>query len=231
MSKRNKLLKFSEVLSFPNVVENFDGSKPELTLSPGQIVDFQGTWAETFFKSSLPITLELACGRGEYALALSRNYPERNFLGVDVKGARIWQGAKIALDEGLQNVRFLRSHIELLPHFFKPGEVEEIWITFPDPFLKSKKSNRRLTSLPFLDRYRKVLKPGGLIHLKTDSTELFEFSLETIAENPEGIEVQVVNHDIYAGELPIPELEYKTYYEAMHLAKGKKIKYLRFALS
>lgn len=230
MSKRNKLLKFSEILTFPNVLENFDGSKPILTLAPGQSVEFQGVWSKSFFKNEQPITLELACGRGEYSLALARNYPDRNFLGIDVKGARIWQGAKVALAEKLDNVGFIRTRIEQLPHFFAAGEIDEMWITFPDPFLKTRKSDRRLTSIPFLKRYQQFLKPGGLIHLKTDSPELFEFSLEMMEEAKDMVTVEAINKDIYAGELPIPELDYKTYYEGMHLAIGRKIKYLRFAL-
>ncbi|NNE28070.1 MAG: tRNA (guanosine(46)-N7)-methyltransferase TrmB [Saprospiraceae bacterium] len=230
MSKRNKLFKFSKILEFSNVVENFDPSDSLLTTSLGQKKDLKGIWAKDFFENSAPITLELACGRGEYTLALARNFPERNFLGVDIKGARIFQGARIALEENLKNAGFLRTRIELIEGFFDPGEVEEIWITFPDPFLKSKKENRRLTSLPFLRRYKKLLKPNGLIHLKTDSDELFEFTEKTLRENPELVVIEEINRDIYAGPLPIPELAFKTYYEKMHLEAGKKIKYVRFRL-
>ncbi|MEL6845419.1 MAG: tRNA (guanosine(46)-N7)-methyltransferase TrmB, partial [Bacteroidota bacterium] len=152
-----------------------------------------------------------------------------NFIGVDVKGARIWKGASIALEENLQNAAFLRTRIEQLPLFFEEGEVSEIWITFPDPFLKKGKSNRRLTAMPFLDRYRKVLKTEGLIHLKTDEPVMSEFTLETVV-NDEGSTLLYFDDDIYARPLPMPELDFKTYYERIHLAKAKTIKYLRFRI-
>lgn len=229
MSKRNKLQKFAELLAFPNVLENFDAGQPQLTGENGKALDWKGKWATSYFKNEQPITLELACGRGEYTLGLARLYPNRNFIGVDVKGARIWKGARIALDEGLQNVAFLRTRIEQIAYFFAPAEVSEIWITFPDPFLKDSKSNRRLTSANFLKEYRKILKEEGVIHLKTDSPELYEFTLETLHEDPK---IQLLYHDsdIYSKPLPFPELELKTYYEAMHLSGGKTIKYVRFRL-
>lgn len=229
MSKRNKLQKFAELLTFPNVLENFDAGQPQLTGSNGETLDLKGKWATEHFKNDRPITVELACGRGEYSLGLARLYPDRNFIGVDVKGARIWKGARIALEEGLQNVAFLRTRIEQIGYFFAPEEISEIWITFPDPFLKDSKSNRRLTSAPFLNAYRKILKKEGIIHLKTDSPELYEFTLETLNEDPN---IQLLYHDadIYSKPLAFPELELKTYYEAMHLAVGKTIKYVRFTV-
>ncbi|MCB0643425.1 MAG: tRNA (guanosine(46)-N7)-methyltransferase TrmB, partial [Phaeodactylibacter sp.] len=183
MSKRNKLYKFAEIQRFPNVFENFEPINPVLQGANGEIIDMKGKWLENYFKNDRPITLELACGRGEYTLGLARRYPERNFIGVDVKGARIWQGARIALEEDLQQVAFLRTRIEIIPQFFEPGEIDEIWITFPDPFVRNSKANRRLTAAPFLERYAKVLKPGGILHLKTDATDLYEFSLEVLANN------------------------------------------------
>lgn len=230
MSKRNKLLKFSEVLSFPNVLENFDGSNPKLVRGLDNEVDFSGKWSAEFFGNDNPLILELACGRGEYTLGLSKIYPEKNFIGVDIKGARIWQGAKIALEEKASNVGFVRTRIEQIEHFFGQNEVSEIWITFPDPFLKEKKSNRRLTSIPFLKRFQKILKPGGIINLKTDSDELYEFTMEVLESTPELTTVLYVDEDIYAKSDLKPELLIKTYYEGMHLAKGKKIKYVQFAL-
>lgn len=229
MSARNKLAKFKEVSAFPNVYENFHPLIPELKGVDGAIVDMKGKWGSDHFKNNKPITLELACGRGEYSLALARKYPERNFIGVDIKGARIWQGARIAIEEGLDNVAFLRMRIEHIENFVDKDEIDEIWITFPDPFLRKSKANRRLTSPPFLDRFKKILKLGGLIHLKTDSTELFDFTKE-ITETYPGIDVKYINEDIYAAPLAFDELTFKTYYEKQHLEKGKKIKYIQFTI-
>ena len=155
MAGRNKLQKFAEMLSFPNVYENFDNVELTLTGENGRVVDMKGNWNAAHFKNNNPITLELACGRGEYALALGRMFPERNFVGVDIKGARIHQGARVAMEEGLTNVAFLRTRIEFIEHFFAQNEVSEIWITFPDPFLRESKSNRRLTSAICVQRARK----------------------------------------------------------------------------
>ncbi|MCC6724580.1 MAG: tRNA (guanosine(46)-N7)-methyltransferase TrmB [Saprospiraceae bacterium] len=229
MSQRNKLQKFAEVLSFPNVFENFDATNPSLSGENGQPVELKGHWAERCFQNQQPITLELACGKGDYAIGLAQRFPERNFLGVDIKGARIWRGAKSALELELRNVAFLRTRIEQIALFFEPGEVDEIWITFPDPFLRNSKSNRRLTSPMFLKEYRKILKPGGYVHLKTDDPTLFEFTLEVLAEEKD-VQIEYQDHDIYAKPLPMPELEIKTFYEKQHLAIGRTIKYVRFKL-
>jgi tRNA (guanine-N7-)-methyltransferase len=229
MSQRNKLQKFAEVLSFPNVFENFDATNPSLSGENGQPVELKGHWAERCFQNANPVTLELACGKGDYAIGLAQRFPERNFLGVDIKGARIWRGAKTALELGLKNVAFLRTRIEQIALFFEPGEVDEIWITFPDPFLRNSKSNRRLTSPMFLKEYRKILKPGGYVHLKTDDPTLFEFTLEVLAEEKD-VHIEYQDHDIYAKPLPMPELEIKTFYEQQHLAIGRTIKYVRFRL-
>jgi tRNA (guanine-N7-)-methyltransferase len=229
MASRNKLQKFAELLTFPNVYENFDVEHPELTGKDGAIVDLKGRWAAEHFKNEAPITLELACGRGEYTVELARRYPYRNFIGVDIKGARIWKGARIALAENLGNAAFLRTRIEQVQLFFAPAEVDEIWITFPDPFLKKRKANRRLTSAAFLDRYRKILKPGRPVHLKTDSRELYEFTLEVIAADPR-LELVYHDDDIYRKPLPVPELDIETYYERMHKEIGKTITYIQFRL-
>lgn len=230
MSKRNKLQKFAEVLQFPNVYENYNPKDPRLLGEHGTLSDLTGKWADTHFKNDHPITLELACGRGEYSIGLGRLFPERNFIGVDIKGARIWQGAKIALAENLSHIAFLRTRIEQLRLFFSPGEVSEIWITFPDPFPQNGKANRRLTAPPFLDTYRALLPSGGYVHLKTDDPGLFQFSVETVAAYP-GAEIEFQHDDIYSlPELPYPELAIKTYYERQHLSVGKTIKYLRFRL-
>ncbi len=229
MAKRNKLQKFAELLQFPNVYENFDVMKPGLFGSGGEPVELKGRWAAAHFGNDRPITLELACGRGEYTLGLARMFPERNFIGVDIKGARIWKGARLALEEKIPNAAFLRTRIEQIMLFFDPGEVSEIWITFPDPFLKNTKANRRLTSPGFLDQYRRLLRPGGLVHLKTDSPELYEYTLEVLPEYPHAT-LLYEDDDIYAKPLPMTELELKTHYERMHLAEGRKIKYVRFGL-
>lgn len=229
MSKRNKLQKFAELLTFPNVYENFDADHPGLQDANGEPIELKGKWASQHFKNEQAITLELACGRGEYTLGLARMYPQRNFIGVDVKGARIWKGAGIALQENLKNVAFLRTRIEQITHFFAPEEVSEIWITFPDPFLRNSKANRRLTSAFFLNAYRTILKKNGVIHLKTDEPNLYEFTLETLAATS-GVTILYHHADIYAEALAFPELALKTHYERMHLQENKTIKYIQFQL-
>lgn len=229
MSRRNKLKKFADILDFPNVYENFDFTKPVLTGTGNIDFDAKGNWNAKHFKNDNPITLELACGRGEYTIGLAKRYPDRNFIGVDIKGARIWQGATLAMEQNIDNVAFVRTQIEQIAEFFASGEVAEIWITFPDPFLKDSKSNRRLTSPQLLPVYQKILAPGGIVQLKTDSTELYEFTLETLSEQ-NTYTLIYNNDDIYASELVMPELELKTYYEGLHLKKGKTIKFIRMQL-
>ena len=230
MSRRNKLQKFAEILTFPNVYENFTNFPPQLTGMGGKEVDLKGKWNAEHFKNDQPITLELACGRGEYTVALAQKYPNRNFIGVDIKGARIWKGARIALEKKLKNAAFLRTRIELITAFFELEEIDEIWITFPDPFLKKGKTNRRLTSPRFLNLYRQILKKEGLVHLKTDEGVLSEYTLEVLAEDKQ-TKILYQDDDIYAKPLPMDELEIKTYYEKMHLEKGKTIKYIRFTIN
>lgn len=229
MSRRNKLQKFAEVLSFPNVYENYDATNPGLTGVNGTPVDLKGKWKSDHFKNNHPITLELGCGKGDYAVGLAQRYPERNFIGVDIKGARIWRGAKTALETGLQNVAFLRTRIEQAALFFEKDEIDEIWITFPDPFLQKGKENRRLTSQNFLDRYLQFLKKGGLVHLKTDDSTLYIYTLEVLSKQNSYILI-CHDDDIYNRSLPIEELEIKTFYEKQHLAQGKSIKYICFKL-
>ncbi|GAA4301515.1 tRNA (guanosine(46)-N7)-methyltransferase TrmB [Compostibacter hankyongensis] len=209
----NKLIRFEEILHFPNVL-----------IYPEQQA---GRWAE-HFGNNHPVTLELACGKGDYTLALARRFPEENFIGVDIKGNRIWKGARTALDEGLRNVAFLRTQIGQLPAYFAPGEVKEIWITFPDPFLRKSKAKKRLTHPVFLHRYQQVLTPGGMIHLKTDSPELYAFTREVISEN--GCILAEDIPDVYALPAVPPLLDIRTFYESMHLAAGRTIRYLRFSL-
>ncbi len=229
MSRRNKLEKFAELLTFPNVYENFDPQDPKLIGQHGEEAALKGQWSAAHFLNQHPLTLELACGRGEYTLALARHYPDRNFVGLDIKGARIWKGARTALEEELNNAAFLRTRIEQVSLFFAAGEVSEIWITFPDPFLRKSKANRRLTSPRFLAQYRQILRSEGLVHLKTDEPNLYEYTLEVLNSDPQA-RILYCDDDIYARPLPIPELAFKTYYEQMHLAEGKTIKYIQFQL-
>lgn len=230
MARKNKLRKFAEILSFPNVYECYNVEQPALVGAGMEQVDLRGKWRERHFKNGFPITLELACGGGEYTVGLARQFPERNFIGVDVKGNRLWKGAKEALEAGLNNAAFLRTRIEIIDRFFEPGEVDEIWITFPDPFPRASKENRRLTSPFFHEKYRQVLRPGGLVHLKHDDPDFYQFTLDSIAGDPR---CRLLFHsaDIYAGPLPFPELALQTLYESMHLAAGKTIKYVRYTIA
>lgn len=229
MSKRNKLQKFADILSYPNVLENFDAKNPHLVGKDGVVVERKGAWAKKQFGNQQPITLELACGKGDYTTGLAKMYPDRNFIGVDIKGARIWKGATLALEEKLENVAFFRTRIEQIAYFFEPGEVAEIWITFPDPFLRKSKSNRRLTAVNFLRHYSKILKSDGIVHLKTDSPELYDFTLATLEETD--LATLLYNKDdIYSDDLYLPELELKTFYEQMHLENGLTIKYIQMRL-
>jgi tRNA (guanine-N7-)-methyltransferase len=209
---QKKLHRFAEVLTFPNVLQYPD--------------NMPGTW-NTFFKNNNPITLELACGKGEYALGLGRLFPDRNFLGVDVKGNRIWVGAKKALQENLTNVGFLRTQIDRIETYFEPGEVSEIWLTFPDPQLRTSKAKRRLTHPKFLRHYQQIMRPGGYIHLKTDSPSLYRFT-KWIIELYDLPVIQDID-DVYAGEVS-DVLKIKTHYEALDIAQSNKIHYLQFML-
>lgn len=229
LGRKNKLRKFAEVQALPNVYETIDPLNPLLRRGQDDILEMKGRWRELHFKNEHPITLELACGGGEYAVNLGKMFPERNFIGVDIKGARIWKGANQAFEENIENVAFLRTRIEQITRFFENGEIDEIWITFPDPFLRNSKTNKRLTSPRFIERYRQICKSGSLVHLKTDDPTLFLFSLETVAQDKNCIQ-EYCNEDIYAQPLEYPELSIRTYYESMHLDKGKKIRYLRFRI-
>lgn len=229
MARRNKLLKFSQLAEMPNVYQNFKAIDPNsveqlMVQHQGTDVHVAGRWREQLGQD-LPIVLELACGRGEYSLALGEANPDKHFIGLDIKGARIWQGATKAIDNELSNVSFLRTRIELIHRLFGAEEVDEIWITFPDPFLRESKANRRLTSPPFLEKYRQVIKPGGLIQLKTDDDTLYNYTVEVWQESPL-VEVLYNEYDIYGAALQYPELEHKTYYEGLKGA-GKTIKYIR----
>jgi tRNA (guanine-N7-)-methyltransferase len=225
MGRKNKLMKFAEMRNFPNYYQNFRYEKPELISHTGNVVDFKGNWVKKAFKHENPLVLELACGGGEYTVGLASRYPDKNFIGVDIKGARIYKGASEAMALGLTNAAFVRTRIEQLDLFFETGEASEIWITFPDPFLKERKANRRLTSPFFLDKYHLLLQKGGLLHLKTDETNLFKYSLNVLERDPR-FKICYANEDIYAKELTYEVLEIKTHYETLHMALGNTIKYL-----
>lgn len=230
MGKKNKLKKFEDLLTYPHVYENYDPKFPKLTHSKGMEADLKGGWSIKHFKNDKPIILELACGRGEYTEALAEAYPENNYIGVDVKGARIWKGASNTFAKGLFNAAFLRTRIEQIDLFFAPLEIAGIWITFPDPFLRNSKENKRLTSARFLDKYKPILRKGALIHLKTDDPTLYDFTLDVLSKY-EGAKILYSNDDIYANSLEYEELHFKTYYEKSHLADGRKIKYIRFTIN
>ena len=217
MSK-NKLAKFAEIHELPNVVE-----VPYDDLQQGPYL-LRGNWNWKFFGNNFPLVLELGCGKGEYTVELAENFPEKNFIGIDIKGARIWTGALAAHEKGLKNAGFLRTYVELLPSFFGPGEVSEIWITFPDPQMK--KQRKRLTSTKLLAHYGKVMKPGGVIHLKTDSNFLFQYTLALVRLN--GFKVEAETEDLYLSEFADDIRGIRTYYEQQWLDRGIKIKYLKF---
>lgn len=210
---QKKLVRFEVIKSFPNVLQH-----PE---------NMQDKWKD-YFKNNNPVTLELACGKGEYSVNLGRQHKDRNFIGVDIKGNRIYIGAKTALSEGLENVAFLRAQIQQLTRYFGKDEVAEIWIIFPDPFLRDSKAKNRLTHARFLKEYRQVLKKDGIIHLKTDSKELYEFTLESIGEQHCTIHENII--DIYGKGKATGVLAIQTFYEKMHLAEGRTIYYLSFSL-
>ena len=227
MPRRNKLWRFAQLQRDPRYYE-LAGVGPEpgplLRDHRDELLDMRGQWRSRHFDRQLPLTLELACGRGEYSIALAQAYPRQLFIGVDIKGARLFQGMRRVDELGLDNVAFLRARIENIDQFFQLAEVDEIWITFPDPFAKS--VNRRLTSPRFWTSYARLLKPGGRIHLKTDDQGLYEYSQES-GRDLEHFELLEDVSDIYAlPSLPHPHLAYQTYYERMHLANGLSIKWL-----
>ncbi len=224
MARRNKLLKFAQLQTYDNYYEPKELHQPEVIGADGRARDLRGVWAKAHFDNAHPITLELACGRGEYTVALARANPTRNFIGVDIKGARIYQGATEARNEGLGNAAFLRTRIEQLDHFFAIGEVAEIWITFPDPFPSS--VNRRLLAPRFWTDYARILPAGGRLHLKTDNEGLYAYAQEIKADAKHF--TLVADHpDIYSEEhLPHPELAHPTYYERKHRNQGATIKWM-----
>ena len=214
--RKNKRKKIAEINQMPNVYQCPDFGETHLYSAGGEKLDLKGKWKCEIFKNNNPITIELACGKGDYTIALAAKYPERNFIGVDIKGPRIHTGAKAALEAGLTNVAFARFKIESIFNFFAPAEADEIWITFPDPFPRDRSEKHRLTYHTFLEKYKTVLKPGGLINFKTDDLPLFHYTRNSI--NAFGCETLYYKENIYAAPLEMEELAIKTYYEKQHIA-------------
>lgn len=210
---QKKLQRFAEIKTFTNVLEYPKNMK--------------GQW-EIFFHNTNPITLELACGKGEYAVGLGRLHKDRNFIGLDIKGNRMWVGAKAALEEGLNNVAFIRTQIEKITDYFAPGEVTEIWITFPDPQLRVSKAKKRLTHPRFLRLYQSIMGNDGIVNLKTDSPDLYNFTKQVISLF--GLTLFADFEDIYAAEAINEDLKIKTHYEKLDIAQSNRIHYLRFSL-
>ncbi|NDW17400.1 tRNA (guanosine(46)-N7)-methyltransferase TrmB [Dysgonomonas sp. 216] len=215
---KNKLMKFASMEQYPHVFQYPFSALQEKGF------EMKGRWNELFFKNNNPIVLELGCGKGEYTVGLARLYPDKNFIGIDIKGARMFTGATQSLNEGLRNVAFLRTHIELISHFFAAGEVDEIWITFPDPQMT--RVNKRMTSTRFMKLYANLLKPQGIIHLKSDSNFMFIYTMAMVKENnlPILFETDDLYHSGYIDDI----LKIQTFYEQQWLARGLNIKYIKF---
>lgn len=221
MGSKNKLKRFKENETFNNVIQP---NRDELLQNSFAL---KGSWNTSHFKNEHPIVLELGCGKGEYTVALAKKFPEKNFIGIDIKGARFWRGAKTALEEGLENVVFVRTQIELIEHIFAKNEVSEIWITFPDPQIKYKRTKHRLTNIEFLNRYQNILKPDGTMHLKTDSEFMHGYTLGLL----HGLQYEIVyaHHDVYGNHYAPEEVtNIQTFYEQQYLEQGKKITYIKW---
>jgi tRNA (guanine-N7-)-methyltransferase len=212
---KDKLRRFAEIETFDNVLQ-LDAGKP-----------YKGQWSKDFFKNDNPVVLELACGKGEYTVNLAVMFPDKNFIGIDYKGNRIWRGAKTAIEDGVNNVAFIRMQIETLTEFFAPGEVDEIWITFPDPQPQLSREKKRLTSPRFLNMYIEVLKQGGCVNLKTDNDGFYEYTAGKVKEL--NLKEHVNTADLYHSEYADEVLSIKTYYEKKYLKDNKNINYLKFS--
>ena len=215
---KNKLKKFANMAEYPHVFQY------PFSVLQEKGFETKGKWNSSFFKNNNPIILELGCGKGEYTIGLAKLFPHKNFIGIDIKGARMWTGAKQSLEEGLTNVAFLRTHIELIHHFFDKGEISEIWITFPDPQMN--KTSRRMTSTRFMQVYSNLLGGESLIHLKTDSNFMFRYTQEMIKVN--NLSVVFETNDLYNSGFADDILKIQTFYEQQWLARGLNIKYLKF---
>lgn len=222
---KDKLRKWDENKTFNHVFE-----PPIKPIAEGARYELSGVWNERAFKKDQPITLELGCGKGEYSVGLARMYPDRNFIGIDIKGHRFWRGAKTSAEEAMHNVAFLRARIEFTHHYFAPGEVDEIWLTFSDPQPKDEK--HRITGPAFIQKYKEFLKPGGTVHIKTDNTGLYEWSLEALQEA--GYTIDLHTDNVYTDFFQTLDPEWqqvmsiRTYYEQKFAEKGSTIKYIRF---
>ena len=223
MGSKNKLKRFKENETFSNV---FQPTREEVISNQ---LPLKGKWRTDFFKNSNPIVLELGCGKGEYSVGLAQRNPNKNFIGIDIKGARFWRGAKTAIENGIHNVAFLRTQIELIEHCFDADEVDEIWITFPDPQIKYKRTKHRMTNTEFLNNYKKILKPNGLMHLKTDSEFMHGYTLGLL--HGLGHEVLYANHNVYKNEgAPADVTSIQTFYESQYLEVNKPITYIQFRI-
>jgi len=223
VGSKNKLKRFKENESFTNV---FQPTREEVVSD--QFI-YKGKWASGFFKNNNPIVVELGCGKGEYTIGLAEKDPNTNYIGIDIKGARFWRGAKTAVDSGLQNVAFVRTQIELVNHIFDNQEIDEIWITFPDPQIKYKRTKHRMTNSEFLQLYKKILKPNGVVNLKTDSEFMHGYTLGLL--HGEGHQVLYANHNVYKNEgAPDVVTSIQTFYENQYLQINKAITYIRFKI-
>lgn len=223
MGSKNKLKRFKENETFANV---FQPTRDELV---NQDYEFKGNWNTKVFKNDNPLVLELGCGKGEYSVALAKKYPNKNFIGIDIKGARFWRGAKTAIEEHIPNVAFIRTQIELIEYVFAKSEVNEIWITFPDPQIKYKRTKHRMTNSTFLKMYKAILKQEGIVNLKTDSEFMHGYTLGLL--HGEGHEVVYSNHDVYKQEgSPEEVTSIQTFYESQYLEQNKPITYIRFKI-
>lgn len=224
MGSKNKLKRFKENETFANV---FQPKRDELLSGSFSL---KGHWNSSFFKNDNPLVLELGCGKGEYSIGLAKKYPNKNFIGIDIKGARFWRGAKTAVEESISNVAFLRTQIELIEYAFAKDEVDEIWITFPDPQIKYKRTKHRMTNIEFLKRYKKILKPDGIMNLKTDSEFMHGYTLGLL--HGAGHEVLYANHNVYKQEGSPEEVTgIQTFYEQQYLEQNKPITYIRFKIN
>ncbi|MBK7134252.1 MAG: tRNA (guanosine(46)-N7)-methyltransferase TrmB [Bacteroidales bacterium] len=219
---KNKLARWNELDSFDNVIQ------PEIGEVAGKDHPIKGKWNKELFKNSNPVVLELGCGKGEYTVGLATRFPGKNYIGVDIKGARMWRGAKTSNENKLGNVAFLRTRIEFITSFFTTDEVDEIWVTFPDPHPGGKNSNKRLISPWFLNLYRQFLKDKGIVHLKTDNKELYAYTKSVVEYNEQ--EILFSTNDLYSEELPDDILSIRTHYENIFLKAGLKINYITFRL-